>query len=100
MDTFVDLILYTCENTDIWTEQLLKGELAYRCMLYFTGGKVLGTTDHVKCAVPEVAKILYFLNRRNVDFKFTNLRNAIQKTTHLSQSKKNYIIDALDTIQM
>ena len=99
IDTFIDLILFACENTDLYTEQLLKGELIYRVMLYFSGGKILGTTDHVKCAVPDVAKILYFLNRRNVDFKFNKIRIAIQRTTHLSQSKKNYILDALDSIK-
>ena len=93
------MILTTCENTDLETEGLLKGELTYRVMLYFTGGKILGTTDHVKCAIPITAKIMYFLNRRNVDFKFTSLRNAISKSSNLSQSKKEYMMNALDTIK-
>lgn len=99
IDAFVDLILTSCENSESETEGLLKGELTYRVMLYFTGGKILGTTDHVKCGIPEPAKIMYFLNRRNVDFKFTSIRNSIQKTSNLSQSKKEYMMNALDTIK-
>ena len=99
IDHLSDLILYTCSESDIVSEGLLKGELCYRSCLYFFGGKCLGGTDHIKCAIPEIAKVLFFLNKKNKEFKFLKIRSAVQSTTNLSESKKSFILSALEKVQ-
>jgi len=59
----------------------------------------MGSADYIKCAVPEIGKCLYFLNKKNQEFKFGKIRSALEMTTNLSQSKKSYILTALDKVK-